>query len=290
MNARSWYAVLATVIGCTWHIQALAWGQLGHALVADLAERQLSPIARVEAQRLLAVVDQPSLAAVSSWADSLRTNPDEQALWKETQREHYINYTHADCLYEAARDCPEGQCIVSAIERNAAVLANPLATDQERVRALMFVVHYVGDIHQPLHNGYRDDKGGNDYPVRIAGKQTNLHTVWDSYLLSTRRLDEKTYAQRLKALPHKDATGPVEWSQESCRIVRDDGLYPAALTVSADSSEPAQGAANTAIDTVDRAYVAQYRPLAEKRIQQAAVRLAQLLNTSLIAGAPITGD
>ena len=155
--------------------------------------------------------------------------PDFQALWEQTRAQHYINYKTDDCAYQAARDCPDGQCVVAAIERNAALLADPKANDNQKVMALMFVVHFVGDIHQPLHNSYRLDKGGNDFPVVVGGRDYNLHGVWDSYLLASRRLDQAAYTARLSEdLPKPEAGTPASWSGESCAIVRDDDLYPKA--------------------------------------------------------------
>lgn len=196
-----------------WGAQAGAWGQLGHAVVADIAEAQLTPAAKAEADRLLALVRQQHLSAVASWADNLRNMPDFQALWEQTRAQHYINYKTDDCTCQAPRDCPDGQCVVAAIERNAALLADPKANDNQKVMALMFVVHFVGDIHQPLHNSYRLDKGGNDFPVVVGGRDYNLHSVWDSYLLASRRLDQAAYTAKLSEdLPKPEVGTPASWS------------------------------------------------------------------------------
>ena len=248
---------------------ALAWGPSGHRIVADLAQRQLSPAARAEVARLLAPEHDRTLADIATWADELRGDKARQALWRSTRGLHYVNFPRGDCHYVAPRDCRGGQCVVAAIGRYAAILGDRTRPDAERREALKFVVHFVGDVHQPLHAGYGDDRGGNRRQVRMGGKGSNLHKVWDSGLLGTRHLRWTAYAQRLAddgpvVLP-PDVPGeaaPVQWAEESCRIVRDDGVYPAGRDI-------------------DAAYVKAERPIAERRLKEAGARLAALLNRLL---------
>lgn len=79
-----------------------------------------------------------------------------QASW------HYVNFTRGDCAYDESRDCPDGYCVVGSIKRQLQVLASN-APDDRRLTALKYVVHFVGDVRQPLHAGFLDDKGGNKY-------------------------------------------------------------------------------------------------------------------------------
>lgn len=249
---------------------AWAWGPLGHRVVAELAGQQLSPAARAEVERLLAPEHARTLVDVAIWADDLRDDPAQRALAERTRRLHYVNFRSADCVYLPPRDCRDGQCVVAAIGRYAALLADRSRPDAERREALKFVVHFVADVHQPLHAGYRDDKGGNDYQVRYGGQGTNLHAVWDSLLLDSRGLRWRAYAAALDddgpvSLPPPSPPlddPPAQWAQESCRIVRDDGVYPRGHAIGA-------------------AYVAAERPLAERRLREAGVRLAALLNRAL---------
>jgi nuclease S1 len=260
---------------------AMAWSALGHRLVGELAERHLGPAAEAQVKLLLAGEPEPSLAGVATWADDLR-NTDPEA-FKRTGRWHYINTPPgAGCAYVPARDCPDGECVIAAIERQRAILADrnqPLAARRD---ALKFVVHFVGDVHQPLHATNHTDKGGNDFQVSLrtdlepeayARKRyvdgvmgTNLHSVWDYYILGSERLGLQPYADRLDALPwppKTDAgTGPVAWAGESCRLVDARRLYPDR-------------------HTMDRSYLDAGRPLAEQRVRQAAYRLAQLLDDTL---------
>lgn len=252
---------------------AMAWGPLGHDIVADLAAQQLTPAARATVQRLLATDHARTLADVANWADELRHDPGRKDLWKRTRRLHYINFRSDHCDYVPPRDCRDGECVVAAIERYAAVLGDRSRPDAERVEALKFLVHFVADVHQPLHAGYRDDLGGNRYQVQLNGEGTNLHRVWDSGMLDTRHLDAEAYAQRLAdegpvtlppAQPPLDAPA-AQWAEESCRIDRDDGVYPRGHRIGA-------------------AYVAAELPVAERRLREAGARLATLLNRLLADG------
>lgn len=247
---------------------AQAWGPLGHSVVAALAQRHLSPAAEAEVEHLLAADHTTQLADVASWPDQIQDDPAQAALWKQTRPLHYIDFRDPDCDYVPPRDCVEDRCVVAALPHYIAILGDKSQPDAARLQALKFVVHFVGDIHQPLHAGYRDDLGGNKYQVQFDGKGSNLHRVWDSGMLRTRDLDWQAYAQRL------DAEGPVplpppiapldnpyaQWAEESCRITRD--IYP-------------QG------HTVGQAYVDKELPVAELRLREAGRRLAEVLNLAL---------
>jgi hypothetical protein len=244
---------------------AHAWGPEGHRIVAELAQRHLSPAAEAQVERLLAPEHTRRLADIANWADDIQDDPSQQALWKATRSLHYINFGDRDCAYQPPRDCRGGRCVVEGLAHYVAVLGDRNQGEDARREALMFVVHLVGDMHQPLHAGYRPDKGGNTYQVQFRGEGGNLHRVWDSGMLRTRRLDWQDYAQRLDArgrvalTPVTDAPFAA-WAEESCRLTRD--IYPDGHTVGA-------------------AYVEAELPLAEQRLRQAGQRLAELLNRTL---------
>jgi len=138
-------------------IPAMAWGADGHKIVALLADAQLTPSARKQVDRLLALEPGATLASISTWADEHR-NP-ATAAW------HYVNFPRGDCNYQPERDCPDGKCVVAAIDRQVEVLRTN-GDDEKRLNALKYVVHFIGDIHQPLHAGYGDDRGGNSYQLQ----------------------------------------------------------------------------------------------------------------------------
>ncbi|NCT69011.1 MAG: S1/P1 nuclease [Rhodanobacteraceae bacterium] len=236
---------------------AHAWGPAGHRLVGDLAERQLTPAAKAEAHRLLG---RESLADVAPWADELRNDPARHELGRATARLHFVNFDGPSCRYDAKRDCPGGQCVIAAIERYARVLGDRSRPAAERAEALRFLVHFVGDAHQPLHAGYRDDRGGNQYQVQLRGRGTNLHAVWDSQVLASAGQAWPAQAARLAKTPLRAGGTPVQWAEESCRATR--AIYPRG-------------------HRLDARYLARERPLAERRVRQAAARLAGLLNREL---------
>jgi hypothetical protein len=261
-------AALTLAIATTLPIPALAWGAMGHRLVAALAADELSPAARTEVTRLLEGEPDPSLPGVASWADDLREHdPD---LGRRSSRWHYVNLGEAQCSYDAARDCKGGNCVVEAIAAQAAVLGDRTRTNAERAQALKFVVHFVGDVHQPLHAGYAHDKGGNTVQVSIDGKGTNLHSLWDSKLLASAALDESAYLQRLRALPvvvpmpvQVLPPDSADWARQSCAIATQPGVYP-------PSTKLPEG------------YADLWRPVAEERLRRAATQLALLLNATLV--------
>ncbi len=250
----------------------LAWGPLGHRIIADLAEVQLTPSAHANVNRILAFEHAPSLASVALWADTLRDAPSPamEALGRHTRRMHYLRIHSSSCVYQARRDCPDGQCVVGAITHYTQILGDTHIPMAKRAQALNFVVHFVADVHQPLHSGYKDDKGGNFYPVQFEGRETNLHRIWDSGLLRSRYLDARDYAHRLetqgplKGAPLKASIfkSAVTWAEASCRIDRDDGVYPAGHRIS-------------------RSYVVRMRPIAERQLRRAGAHLAEVLNHTL---------
>lgn len=260
---------LALLLACCVFISpARAWGPEGHRIVAALAQRHLDPAAEAEVERLLAPEHTHQLADIANWADDLRSDPRQDALWKATRSMHYINMHDRRCHYQPPRDCPDGRCVVAALAHYVGVLGDARQSDAVRRQALKFVVHFVGDIHQPLHAGYRDDKGGNDYQVRFQGEGSNLHRVWDSGLLDTRGLDWPAYARRLDARGAVALPAPIaplddpyaQWAEESCRLSRD--IYPSG-------------------HVIDAAYADAERPLAERRLREAGERLADLLDATL---------
>lgn len=268
-------ALLAAALGIAALLPApvAAWGFDGHRIVGMLAESELSPAARAEVQRLLAGEPDPSLAGVSTWADTLRDDP----AWRHTGRWHWVNLPRTDpCTYMAARDCPDGDCVVGAIAAQRAILADRSRSDAKRRDALKFLTHFVGDVHQPFHAGFGFDRGGNQTQLRLDREGWNLHSLWDSAMVKHAGLEPAAYARQLRGGPALPTDGtsalarPEErWALESCQAIHDNGLYPARRTVGSG-------------------YLEQHRPLAETRLRQAGTRLAALLETAL--GAPIDID
>lgn len=250
-------------------VPAVAWGSLGHRLVAALAWDELNPRARAEIRVLLVGESDPTLPGIASWADELRANdPD---LGKRSAPWHYVNIAEHDCRYDAALACRGGDCVVEAIRAQTAILADRGNSRAARLQALKFVVHFVGDVHQPMHAGYAHDKGGNEVQVNLAGAGANgqgwggnLHSLWDSRMLATTGLDEAGYLHRLRAMPVGVSTSasPAQWAEASCRIMLRPGLYP-----------PRPG--------IDQSYVQAWLPVAETRLRRGGSALGALLNDAL---------
>ncbi len=242
---------------------ALAWGPAGHRMVATLAETQVDAKTHTEIQHLLGILGASSLADIANWADEMRSDPAQRELSRSTSRLHYINFSDSRCHYEPAKICADGQCVVAAINHYAGVLGDRSATDATRADALRYLVHFVGDAHQPLHAGYRSDRGGNNHQVRFNGKGSNLHAIWDSQVLASRHLRWTDYALRLERLKvSDDDQDPVDWAEQSCRITGDEDFYPRGRTI-------------------DKAYLDRMRPIAEQQICLAGKRLADLLDRTL---------
>src|SRR5690606_665275 len=246
---------------------ASAWSAEGHRIVAHIADAGLTPEARAEVERLLEGEAVPTLAGVSTWADELRDTDPEAG--KRSARWHYINFD-GRCGFEPPRDCKNNHCIITQTNRLYRVLADPDRDVAERARALKFVVHFVGDMHQPLHASPRDDKGGNDYQVNLHGEGSNLHRIWDGTIIARRDLAAEDHAEALleETPPHDPTLASdrplVEWALESCRLVEAGKVYPA-----------------EGVHVIDEAFLDERLPLAEQRLRDAGLRLAALLNHAL---------
>ncbi|MGQ0801482.1 MAG: S1/P1 nuclease [Pseudomarimonas sp.] len=240
---------------------ALGWGGPGHAVIGNLAERQLSPAALAEVRRLLIDEPKPTLAAVANWADGIREDP----AWQWTIPMHWVTFADSRCREVLPAACKQGLCVDRAVQRFRDDLANRELSRAQRAQALKFVVHFVGDVHQPLHASYRSDQGGNDFQISIDGTGTNLHAVWDRRVLGIEWTDVDSATERLQLTGRHRATGnPRSWSRESCQLVDALSLYPA---------KPGR---------LPKDYLLRMRPHAEQRIQQAAARLAALLEEALV--------
>jgi hypothetical protein len=246
MTVRSFLALVLILAASTAH----AWGTQGHQVVASLARAQLTTKAKAEIDKLLALDPGETLASISTWADEHR-NPT-TAAW------HYVNFEKGNCTYDAQKQCPDGNCVVAAIDRQLTVLASDAPADK-RLTALKYVVHLVADIHQPLHAGYAEDRGGNSYQLQAFMRGSNLHALWDVGLIKNLDLSNEALTARLLArqVP-AGKLNAASIAEESCRIVGTPGFYP-------DRK-------------VDVPYIEQFTPVMEGRLVAAGARLAAVLN------------
>jgi hypothetical protein len=156
------------------------------------------------------------------------------------------------------RDCPDGKCLLAAINKQVKILGSN-ASDERRLHALKYVIHFVGDVHQPLHAGYGDDRGGNNFHLQEFMHSSNLHAAWDTGLIRYLNQVADSLAARLSKTDVSSPTfDTVKAAEESCRIVAKPSFYPDHL--------------------IDAAYIAEYTPVMERRLTLAGARLASLLN------------
>ncbi len=150
------------------------WGPTGHRATGQIAEEHLSKRAK---KKIAAILDGQSLAMVSTFADDIKSDPayDKYYTW------HYVNFA-LDGTYEESIKNERGD-IVTGIEHCIRILRDNRSSKADKAFFLKMLVHFIGDLHQPLHIGRAEDKGGNDIQVQWFGKGTNLHRVWDENMI-----------------------------------------------------------------------------------------------------------
>lgn len=270
---------LAAAVSCVFVGQALAWGEEGHAIVAEIAQRRLNDAARAAIARILANVSptltNASLASFASWADDFRPTHRETSNW------HFVDMPLQANDYDPARDCKpnaeEGDCIIAELER----LKNELrcTTGEEQFNALKFAVHFVGDIQQPLHT-VLEEVGGNNIFVEVQMKGlvcpgscvpttdfAKFHAVWDSVLIQKTVFAWGSYVERLENgwLKSPDAVGvdggtPVSWAIEA---------HKAAQVVWAEKPDN---------NILRDSYYNKVLPILDRQLGVGGLRLAKFLN------------
>ena len=262
---------------------ALAWGKTGHRVVAAIADTQLSGLARAHVEQILGPGE--TLDEAANWPDEMRSAPG--TFWQKTATPwHYV--TLNGIIYDHAP--PEGDAL-EALNRFSKTLQDPNASLADKQTALRFVVHIVGDLHQPLHNGKCCDRGGNDVKVTWFGKPTNLHAAWDSQLVDEEQLSFTELAAKLERhISPEDVMkwwdiNPRDWISESAEIR--DTLYPTAR----DLPKPAKGKqvkkGQPVLPDLSYFYVYKFTPVMERRLSQSGVRLAAYLNAIFAEPRPV---
>jgi hypothetical protein len=251
------------------------WGRDGHAIIAEIAWREMTPAAQERARQILAGQDLP---AVATWADQVRRT--EAYRW--TAPMHYVNLPADSASYDHAAHCPDEGCVVSAVDDFARLLLDEV-DDKTREDALKFLIHFVGDLHQPLHAGRPGDRGGNDVAVRFNARQTNLHSLWDSTILAAG--DPQPWpliAERLHT--EIDASDRLAWLADA----RPDDLLGTAGRWVFESHRLAERFAYPVHNgaAVGEAYVEMTTPVVHLRLKQGGVRLGALLNQLLDPASP----
>ncbi len=235
---------------------AHAWGPVGHRITGAIADENLSGLARANVRLLLGTED---LAEAATWPDDMKSDPD--VFWqKQASPWHYVTVAGED--YNAS-DRPAAGDAMTALSRFTATLRDLKSAPDDKRLALRFIVHIIGDLHQPLHAGTGSDRGGNTVSVTWFGKPTNLHSVWDSALIEQRSLSYSEYAAWLsRSITPADVIAwnerdPAVWIHESIALRKT--IYPADPALSWD-------------------YAYAHRTEIDDRLKHAGVRIAAYLN------------
>jgi hypothetical protein len=258
-----------------------AWGPQGHRLVAKVSANHLSANARANVVRLLGT---ETLADVAVWADEYLAGNNQTSYW------HYVNIPGDATAYDRDRDCPRQpgvgpgsrldvwrDCVIDRITYNEQRLADAKLDRADRAIALKFLVHFVGDLHQPFH-ALGVERGGNGIPVSVFGSSNcatnpadsfpcNLHMAWDLGLVARRGLTDEQYLAELEKLIRQrgwtvsNPGTPAEWAMQSLKLAR-EALVPAKTDIGAE-------------------YYQKHIAIVDERLALGGLRLAALINRSL---------
>ena len=188
------------------------WGNIGHKVVGEIAERKLNPEVKLIVNDLL---DGESMANASTWADEIKSDP----LYKQYNPWHYVNMP-LDKEYSDIQKNQSGD-IVSTLKESIKILKNPESTKELKSFYLKFLIHLVGDIHQPLHTGRFEDRGGNDIKLSFLGKSTNFHIVWDVHIIEHLNMNYLELSDELINMRDVDySLDPDNWVFETHQDVK----------------------------------------------------------------------
>lgn len=229
----------------------------GHALVCQMAYAQLSEPVQKKVDALVAKSPEQHFAVACAWPDKVR----DQKRYAQAKPWHFVNVPRT-ATSVSANDCPKQGCLLSAITEMQQRLQNKPESDWQ---ALLFLSHFVADLHQPMHVSYFDDRGGNRTSVRFLGDKTNLHHLFDGDILGKRNFRKQApqwlttiSAQQQQQWAQGDT---LSWANESLQITR--AVYaqlPASKQIGPD-------------------YRDTFAPQLEQQIKKASVRLALLLGS-----------
>lgn len=253
MPIRRLSAFILVLLALPW--PAAAWGPTGHRAVGRIAEHHLTPEAQ---QGVAAILGPLSLAQVSTWPDDIRSDPS----WKQATPWHFLSIDDNETLETTAR-AADGD-ILASIQRFEKVLRDPQAERPAKAEALKFLVHLVGDIHQPLHVGRRADRGGNEIIVLWFSQPSNLHSVWDSGMIDNTKL---SFTELAEFVDHPTPEEVAAWQSASVA----DWIK--------ESFDARQQVYDLGKRDLGYDYAFRQMPLVERRLAQAGVRLAGLLNS-----------
>jgi len=238
---------------------SFGWGKTGHRVVGEIAESHLTDLAKLHLRKIMG---HEKLPEASVWPDRIKSDP---KLRSQYNHWHYLNALKGKNVSQRKVQ-PKGD-ILSAIDHYSKILKDSKSPKMDKLHAVRFLTHFIGDLHQPLHTGYPDDKGGNDILVKWFGKETTLHNVWDESMIQLEELSYTEYATKLNHPSKHDiktwqATASIIWAQESRDYVQEVYKFEQKKYWEYD-------------------YTYQHLPFLNKRLLMAGVRLAGLFNQLL---------
>lgn len=241
-------------------IALISWGSTGHRAVAKIAEKHLT--AKTQ-QAIKTLLGGQTLPDVSNWADEIRSNPD----YKYTGAWHYVNVTGGlsfEQFATAVKTMPEDN-VYKMVMRCELDLKNPAKSKSDKVTALKFLVHFIGDLHQPMHVSHSEDKGGNSIAISFNGSDDNLHSLWDSGLI-----DHEGLSYQKMATTYDTATPEQiqKWQNDPLIIWLWESYQIAEILYQEAAENP----------KFDQDYYQSHLPTLQNRIEKGGIRLAGVLN------------
>jgi hypothetical protein len=244
----------------------IGWGPVGHETIAYIAQGRLTPAVLL---KIHAIIDrEDDLAKIANWADEMRDFQPETKSW------HYIDLPIRQNLQagDVHNFCPRNDCVIAQIQISKGVLTDPSQSQREKLRALKFLVHFVGDLHQPLHTADDGDHGGNDKTIRFQEEPMKLHGLWDDLIEKQATENPSKFATELAskitaAKVHQWLEGDeITWALEGYKIAKEQIYknYP-------------PGPQDLTNVNLGNAYYKQMRPIVEEQLQKASVRLTKIL-------------
>ncbi len=246
-------------------IYSFCWGVTGHRVVAEIAQRHLSKKAKKE---LKILIGRENLAMWANWPDFIKS--DTTHAWDMASKWHYVNMPAGLSKDEFISGLQklQGENLYTQIKAMAAQLKDQSLTDEKRQIALRFLLHLVGDLHQPLHVGREADQGGNKISVTWFDKTTNLHSVWDNSLIDFQQYSYTEYAAVLDIAAEEEVQA---WQQSSL----EDWFYESyTLANKVYATVPADGKLGYKYNYI-------FQQDLDRQLLKAGVRLAELINEAL---------
>lgn len=233
------------------------WGRTGHRATGEVAEQHLTKKAK---QKVREILEGQNLAFVSTYGDDIKSDP----AYRKYNPWHYVNLEPGESKYTKEKANPDGD-LVHAINTSIAVLKDKNSSPEDKAFFLKMLVHFVGDLHQPLHAGRGEDKGGNDIQVRWFGDGTNIHRVWDSAMINDFDMSYTELAHNSDKLTKEEIRSiqkgsVLDWMYESKALA--NKVY--------DSAEVGE--------KLGYEYMYKWFPVVHDQIQKGGLRLAKILN------------